>query len=84
MVGGQRGLQTSADKQDGRGRRGQEMQPIPHFGKNKPKRHTTLLSAGVTTPHRGAYGTGGGGGMYKSRRAGFSFLANLLAEPQGD
>lgn len=73
-----------ADKQDGRGRRGQEMQPIPQFRKNKPKRHKMLLPAGVMKPHRGAYGTGGGGGMYKSKIAGFSFLANLLAEPHGD
>lgn len=60
------------------------MQPVPHFRKNKPKRHKTLLSAGVMKPHRGAYGTGGGGGMYKSKIAGFSFLANLLVEPHGD
>lgn len=41
-------------------------------------------AAEATQPHRGAYGTGGGGGMYKSRIAGFSFLADLLAEPHGD
>ncbi len=34
--------------------------------------------------HRGVYGIGGGGGMYKSRIAGFSFLVDPLAEPQGD
>lgn len=36
------------------------------------------------TTHRGVYGIGGGGGMYKSRIAGFSFLVVPLAEPQGD
>lgn len=34
--------------------------------------------------HLGVYGIGGGGGMYKSRIAGFSFLVDPLAEPQGD
>lgn len=28
-----------------------------------------------TATHRGAYGTEGGGGMYRSKMAGFSFLA---------
>lgn len=34
--------------------------------------------------HRGVYGTGGGGGMYKSIIAGFSFLVDPLAELEGD
>ena len=34
--------------------------------------------------HRGVYGTGGGGGMYKSRIAGFSFLVDPFTELQGD
>lgn len=50
----------------------------------KTELHKTLSSAEVMKPHRGAYGTGGGGGMYRSKIAGFSFLADLLAEPQGD
>lgn len=55
----------------------------PQFIKN-PKNETSENTAEVKNPHRGAYGTGGGGGMYKSRIAGFSFLADLLAEPHGD
>ena len=34
--------------------------------------------------HRGEYGIRGGGGMYKSTIAGFSFLVDPLAELQGD
>lgn len=34
--------------------------------------------------YRGVYGIRGGGGMYKSRIAGFSFLVDPLAELEGD
>lgn len=44
----------------------------------------TALGRWNATAHRGVYGIGGGGGIYKSRRAGFSFFVDPFAEPQGD
>lgn len=52
--------------------------------KKKEQVQKTLGGAETKKAHRGAYGTGGGGGIYKSRIAAFSFLVDLLAEPQGD
>lgn len=81
--GGQR--EERAEGGAGRGRKcsGGWLQFIKKTQKNKKlnfRKHQALQ----TKPHRGEYGTGGGGGMYKSRIAGFSFLADLSAEPHGD